>query len=206
VAELSASNIFDGQIERETLRNEFTGFILETIRAGGVHGLEQVGVLGRSMKLVVDFDLTNPAVQQAIEEVLWQFTDEVTQTTQDALARLIAQAAEEGWSIPKLSDEISELFSGFKGPRAEVIARTEIIKAFNLGTHYSYLQSGMGLRGWLATLDNRARDTHMATHGQERPMGEPFDVGGQMLMYPGDPSGSAWNTINCRCTIYPVVR
>jgi hypothetical protein len=28
-----------------------------------------------------------------------------------------------------------------------------------------------------------------------------FDVGGEALLYPGDPSGSAANTVQCRCTV-----
>jgi hypothetical protein len=35
--------------------------------------------------------------------------------------------------------------------------------------------------------------------GQVRKANEPFDVGGEELMYPRDPSGSPENTINCHC-------
>jgi hypothetical protein len=37
------------------------------------------------------------------------------------------------------------------------------------------------------------------------PIDEPFIVSGEELMYPGDPSGSAGNVINCRCAIGYVV-
>ena len=37
--------------------------------------------------------------------------------------------------------------------------------------------------------------------GQVRAIGDTFDVDGEQLAYPGDPSGSAGNVINCRCTI-----
>jgi hypothetical protein len=36
-------------------------------------------------------------------------------------------------------------------------------------------------------------------------MDQAFEVGGEMLMYPGDPAGSAGNVINCRCAISHVV-
>jgi len=32
-------------------------------------------------------------------------------------------------------------------------------------------------------------------------MDEPFIIGGESLDYPGDPSGSAANVINCRCSV-----
>jgi hypothetical protein len=39
-----------------------------------------------------------------------------------------------------------------------------------------------------------------------QPIDKPFDVGGEQLMYPGDPDGgSPGNTINCRCTVLPVM-
>jgi len=31
------------------------------------------------------------------------------------------------------------------------------------------------------------------------PVGQSFEVGGELLDYPGDPSGSGWNIVNCRC-------
>lgn len=43
------------------------------------------------------------------------------------------------------------------------------------------------------------RPEHWAASGQEVPYDEPFIVGGEELMYPGDPAGSGWNIYNCRC-------
>lgn len=51
-----------------------------------------------------------------------------------------------------------------------------------------------------STLDNRTREDHAAADGQRVPVGTAFDVGGEPLMFPGDPAGSAAQTINCRCT------
>ena len=33
------------------------------------------------------------------------------------------------------------------------------------------------------------------------PVDEPFDVDGEPMMYPHDPSGSAFNVVNCRCYV-----
>jgi hypothetical protein len=38
------------------------------------------------------------------------------------------------------------------------------------------------------------------------PLDKPFNVGGEKLMFAGDPKGSAGNVINCRCSIAQVVR
>jgi len=47
------------------------------------------------------------------------------------------------------------------------------------------------------------RPAHLAAHGQVRDVDKPFDVGGEKLMYPKDPAGSAKNTIRCGCTSLP---
>jgi hypothetical protein len=52
---------------------------------------------------------------------------------------------------------------------------------------------------WKATDDDRTRDDHAEADGQEVPAGDYFTVGGEQLLYPGDPDGSLGNTENCRC-------
>jgi hypothetical protein len=60
---------------------------------------------------------------------------------------------------------------------------------------------------WNAVMDNRTRDAHAAAHGQIVSFGDSFDVGGERLMFPGDMSLGATirNTINCRCTLVPII-
>lgn len=55
---------------------------------------------------------------------------------------------------------------------------------------------------WVATLDARTRPEHGHADGQVREAGEPFDVGGEKLLFPGDKShgASGWNLYNCRCS------
>ena len=52
---------------------------------------------------------------------------------------------------------------------------------------------------WVAILDNKTRDSHVVADGQEVGVDDSFTVGGESLKYPRDPSGSAENTIRCRC-------
>lgn len=57
------------------------------------------------------------------------------------------------------------------------------------------------MRVWTSANDARTRSAHRKANGQERGMEEPFDVGGEKLMFPGDPAGRADNVINCRCVL-----
>jgi len=58
---------------------------------------------------------------------------------------------------------------------------------------------------WLSTMDDRVRDAHANANGQVVKINQSFSVGGEQLRYPGDPMGSAGNTISCRCTVLPVI-
>ena len=57
------------------------------------------------------------------------------------------------------------------------------------------------VRAWDSTGDARTRETHAAADGQVVGQGEAFNVGGALLMFPGDTSlgAPAGETINCRC-------
>ena len=54
---------------------------------------------------------------------------------------------------------------------------------------------------WLATMDDRTRESHADLNGEVRELDKDFSNG---LAYPGEPSGDPEEIINCRCTILPV--
>ena len=96
--------------------------------------------------------------------------------------------------------------------RAEMIFRTETMRAFNLATQSQQQASAQLFPGlqkqWVATGDGRTRASHLAAHGQVVDVDKPFVVGGAELMHPHDPAGPASQTINCRCrtvTIHPEI-
>ena len=85
-------------------------------------------------------------------------------------------------------------------------ARTAVTEAENAGRQAAadeLEKKGviMGKR-WVATHDSRTRDEHLEADGQIVENGNPFVVGGEELMFPGDKSlgASGWNLYNCRCT------
>lgn len=88
--------------------------------------------------------------------------------------------------------------------QAERIVRTEATYAANLGAERSALDmfGSDGLqKEWLTSIDGRERASHRSTNGQIVDMDKPFNVGGELLMMPGDPRGSARNVVNCRCAV-----
>lgn len=84
--------------------------------------------------------------------------------------------------------------------RAERIARTETTAAYNAGSQNAYTEEGAGAKMWIAIADERTREDHLEAHGQCVPTDAAFTVGGEQLLFPGDPSGMGYQVINCRCT------
>lgn len=89
-------------------------------------------------------------------------------------------------------------------------ARTMATGAQNAGRVDSYKRAErMGIemeQEWIATLDMRTRHEHRQLDGQRRKVGEPFEVDGYKIMFPGDPSAEGFLIYNCRCTLGGVVK
>jgi hypothetical protein len=86
--------------------------------------------------------------------------------------------------------------------RSQVIARTESLRAANLGSFEAWRQTidesdlfapDEVKRIWTTARDDRVRMTHRFASGQKVGMHEPFRVDGEQVMFPP-------HSINCRCT------
>lgn len=114
----------------------------------------------------------------------------------------------QGKSIKGLADDLQIRIPTMNRDSAIRTARTAITGAQNAGRQDSYVAAEkMGIKTrkqWIATKDNRTRHEHGIADGQTVDYDQPFDVGGEDLMFPGDPSGSPWNVYNCRCTMRTV--
>ena len=121
---------------------------------------------------------------------------------QKQIAGAVTQALIQGEAIPKLAKRIA-MQTGETNMKAMLrYARTAMTSAQNSGRMEMLHQAqGMGIKckkRWLATLDQRTRDTHAALDGTVVGVDDKFPNG---LMYPGDPEGPAGEVYNCRCTL-----
>ena len=110
--------------------------------------------------------------------------------------------------LQKIRDQIE--VSNITFARSETIARTEVGRIAGFIQRKTYFSSEFVKRlEWLSAHDKFTRTEpeggHLAADGQTREKGIKFSVGGEWLEYPGDPEGSAENTINCRCTLLPIL-
>ena len=118
------------------------------------------------------------------------------------IAGAVLQAVIQGESIPKLAKRIAVQTGETNMKAMTRYARTAMTGAQNSGRMETLHQAqGMGIKVkkvWLATLDQRTRDTHAAMDGKKADVDEKFPNG---LMFPGDPNGPPGEVYNCRCTL-----
>lgn len=114
----------------------------------------------------------------------------------------ISEGEAEGLGVDEIARSIRSDADGIARARALVIARTETHAAAAFASDAAAESTGLDLeREWIAADDARTRDTHAAADGQKRGMREEFEVGGALLMRPGDPDAPPEETINCRCQL-----
>ncbi len=155
------------------------------------------------------FDVFNEAVQNFISTTVANKVVNINETTKKLIKDIVEAGFEEQLTVPEIRDKIEELYLEQIIPnRSMVIARTEVISASNAGSRYAAKQTGLELeKEWVATADDRTRDTHAEVDGQRVPIDEPYFVGGSELMFPGDPNGEPGEVIQCRCTeVYHTVK
>lgn len=106
-----------------------------------------------------------------------------------------------GDSIPKIAKSLMDVIGNNKASAVRN-ARTMVTGAENAGRLDSYNdlaeQGVVQKKEWIATPDDRTRESHIAVDGEERDIDKPFSNG---LMYPGDPSGAPAEVWNCRCSM-----
>lgn len=128
----------------------------------------------------------------------------ILNTTMKSLQDILSKGEREGLGIFEIRKEIDKLYLEKIIPhRSEVIARTEIISASNMGSQAGAMASELPMeKEWLSTRDERTRDDHLEADGQTQDLDEPYEVGGEKFMFPGDSSlgASPENIIQCRCT------
>lgn len=198
----SISDVDEEPFDREEWQREFAKRIRpehrRIVREAGARALRDVGV-------GVAFDLRNPRVTAFLRERAQRFAQAVAETTWNKLQATITAGLEAGETIDEIADRIEATMELRVNQSSTTIARTEVIGATNGGAVEGYRQSGVvSEKQWIATLDDRVRDTHAEANGQTVPLDEDFEVGDGSGPAPGQ-IGIAAEDINCRCAVAAVV-
>lgn len=121
----------------------------------------------------------------------------------------VLQGILQGENIPKIAKRLTHV-TDMNRKSAIRNARTMITSAENKGKQDSFEKAeedGIILvRRWVATHDERTRESHALLDGQEVGTKEPFTSIYGKIMYPGDPTADAADVYNCRCALRSVVK
>lgn len=129
-----------------------------------------------------------------------------TRWNRTKIQNAVLQGVLQGDSIDQIANRMQNV-TAMNRAQAICNARTAVTGARSAGKQDRYddlaEQGCIATKIWNDTHDAMPpeREEHWEASGQEVQYDEPFDVGGEELMYPGDPAGSPWNIYNCRCTM-----
>jgi len=205
-AETAIENLYNKEMD-EGLKHAMAPAFLIGLEEGAKHGTE---LLGKK-----DYKAISETVRRMFN--LWidskglNMCQDINKATKAKLRKALSEAIWEGDSVENkvkaLTEACEEMFDNDKTWRAELIARTESCSTINYGATALYQSEGVEQKEWIATLDDRTRDSHLAMDGVVIPITDKFEVPatsqteGGFLEYPGDPSADASEICNCRCTV-----
>jgi SPP1 gp7 family putative phage head morphogenesis protein len=166
----------------------------------------------------ISFDIDLPYVQEFIKDHSYRMAVNVNETTKNQLRNLFAQATIDGDSVPQIEKKLRAMFTDVGKIRANMIARSEVIRAHNAGAEASYLQSGVvNYKQWWASKGERRTCVFCnAMHGKIIPVGATYFQQGdrftitdsegkiQTLKLDYDDIRYPPFHVRCRCALIPV--
>lgn len=200
--------IFDEVEETNALVEIVDPIMREIVQTAGDEALELLDS-SNSFKFIDE-------VINAIKQNTLLFASSVNSTTRSLLQEAISAGIANQEGVDKIASRVRGVYSDATKKRAQEIARTETIRASNLGSVAGYRQSGLvEFKEWLTALDERTCEFCLAMEKEYRVrrLDETFLAKGtelkgvdggiykvnydDLLAPPLHPS--------CRCTVLPVV-
>ena len=134
------------------------------------------------------------------EDIRWNFQN---------IKNIVTKGIVKGESVDKIAKNLATEMPNRNMKMVRTHARTMLTSAQNQGRLVRFEDAqDMGIdvkKQWVATLDQRTRETHQELDGQIRDLDEPFEVEGMEIMVPADPHADPSLVYNCRCTMNSVI-
>jgi uncharacterized protein with gpF-like domain len=207
--------------------DEMRAHVRATLATHGVHALVAAPIpvwnsaqwqaaVNANVAPVAD-DISDEAVNQAQASVPTQATWGMPSPADAISAAIVASVIAAGAYIgARLTDNLASSTDAAQAAEdvfstaSDIVgnaSNAEMIANYASSDVSSYVAYMMGniysdaTREWASVGDDRTRDSHLDADGQVVGLNEPFIVGGESLMFPGDPDGSEEETAGCRCWI-----
>ncbi|MFD4572088.1 phage portal protein [Streptomyces sp. NPDC058417] len=180
-------DLFDGGYWRRQTAKVMRPFVERAWKRGGT-------------SISGSFELDEPTVADALRDRIDELAGQVTATTEQVLrSQILAHGVAEGESVPELRARIQQVFANLGDYRATMIARTETVGGYNQASFLAALDAGAARKTWLATADQRTRETHRQENGNTAAMNKRFTL--TKSRWPADATAPANQSIQCRCAL-----
>jgi len=186
---------------------ELSPLLMQMYRAIGTAGaLSARSRVARQLvtgqKAAADFTFWTQPVQSMFQKRFSPIMQMLTQKALTQLKKAIGISSAKLATIEQIAAAIDTVYMQQLDAYLMMLAETETTFSFNAGGQIGAASFALPVtKMWMTMQDSHVREAHAEAEGQERPLGEPYNVDGEELMHPGDDSmgASSGNTINCRC-------
>lgn len=100
-----------------------------------------------------------------------------------------------------LKAALAAIFINLISKKQRVIAEHEAQTSYNAGVYFGAKQVGAASKTWISLKDSKTRAEHRLLDGNTVGVSDAFNVGGDIIRFPGDPLAPARMTMNCRCRL-----
>lgn len=163
---------------------------------------QKAGSFGRNEQWVRD-------VLKYLQLHLLRFVQNITDTMRQDILNVLQKGIDQQLSLRDIVKNLQS--TGLIEARAKVIARTEIVRAANVGHAVAAKSFPYEVnKKWQAAKDHRTRHSHLMINNHTVDENDFFrvavfkgktQIGWDEMLYPGDANAHPSNTINCRCRI-----
>jgi uncharacterized protein with gpF-like domain len=191
---LDPETIFDISVWNKQMNED-----IRPILSGIMNDASSVVSQEASMQAEMDEDAVKEHLDSQMERM-----ENVNSTTaaEVAAAVLVASSMSDGEDkVGMLKAALVAIFINLLMKRRRLIAEHEGQTAYNAGTYLSGRSIGAMTKTWITEKDPKVRPEHAGLHGKSVGVLEAFDMGGNLLRFPGDPFAPPHLTINCRCRL-----
>lgn len=154
--------------------------------------------------------LVNPLIADHLKEFggRWTKRGGIDATTRALLGESLAAGVDAGEGISELAKRVRHTMGDVaNGYRAQLIARTEVVRSSNLARDMSWKTTGLSLhKRYISALTKDTRKAHAALHGNEIPVHKQWTYSATLdpgvsdtIDMPGDSEHPA-HACNCLCT------
>lgn len=201
-----APNVIDREKEVAVTIDLLEPLLTEITEVEGLSALEFLGIFGDEAVVLT------PKISEAISKNTKKLAGEMTRVTTNKLRSTISAGLEAGEAIEDLEKRILAS-TAFSPARAEVIARTETVRAQGIAELEVWDQSGVVVgKTWYTALDERVCPWCAPMHGKTVTLKQAFFKRGDSITADGQTLNLDYETTvspplhpNCRCVLIPEV-